>query len=234
MKKFLLMISAVMTLMISTAFAAEENNSESYKYISLNYDFSIQCPKVPKVVPAEIFFDDNTKKGDVLVFDYVVDDQGAYDVKRAWIFLFDAFNTNAVPNFNQDKKEIIDQYLTALQKNGYEGTALVNITKDNKGVFAITAKVIEIDEDDDGKPDATLETDQQSAVAFFRTASGRCVSIQLIGSNDLNDAALNNFRRALTTFEEVDLKAQNSKVNDKDQKKSDKKSDKKSKKDKKK
>ena len=224
-KKFFVSIFTVMILTAATVFAAESND-ETYKYISINYGYSIQCPKTPKVVPAEIFFDDNTKKGDVLVFDLEISEDGIYDVKRGWIILVDAFNTNAVPNFNQDSKGIIEQYLEKLQKNGYEGTTLVDIAKGNKGVLAITAKEIEIDTDDDGKPDDMLITDRQDAIAFFRATDGRCFSVQLTGSNGINDAAMSNFRKALSTFSVTDLtnKADNSNDN---------KNDKKSKKDKK-
>ncbi len=232
-KKIFTTFIALMILSTAVVFAADETSPEPYKYVSINYGYSIECPSTPRVVPAEIFFDDNTKKGDVLVFDFEVANDGSYNVKRAWVILFDAFNTNAVPDFNVAQKQLIDQYLTELQKQGYEGLTLVDITKDNKGILGITAKEIEIDEDGDGKPDGIATADYQSAVAFFRMSDNRCVAAQLIGSNDLNEAAVNNFRTALSTIKKVDLSAKNTEDNskDKDNKKS---KDKKSKKDKKK
>ena len=231
-KKVFTLLVVTMTLMTMTVFAAEDkSNSEdsnkdssSFTYTSLEYNYSIVCPKRPNIVTAAVYFDDDKYKGEVLIFD-----NDGYNVKRAWVILFDAFNTNAVPNFNVEKKEIIEQYLIALQKQGYIGTALIDINKDNKGVLAITAKEIDVDEDGDGQPDATLVTDHQEAITFFRMPDGRCVSLRLVGTDDLSEPAMNNFRKALTTFGDAASANQNS---DKDKKKT--KKDKKDKKDKKK
>ena len=193
-KKIATLILVVMTLMSVTVFAAEDKPT-SYIYTSPVYGYSIACPKRPNVVLASEFFDDDTKKGEVLIFENV-----EYEVKRGWIVLLDAFNSDVVPNFNTDPKEKIDEYLEALQVQGYEGIALVDITKDNKGALAITAKEIAIDEDGDGEPDGVAVSDHQEAIAFFRTPDGKCVSVWLMGTDDLNDAAMRNFRKALMTF----------------------------------
>ena len=226
LKKFFMSILAAMILTTVTVFAADEETKTdtSYKYISRTYNYSIMCPKRPNIVPASIFYDDNNKKGEVLIFE-----NEEYNVKRGWIILFDAFNTNAVPDFNKDAQNLIDAYLGRLQKNGYEGTTLININEQNKGVFAITALEIEVDEDGDGKPDATLTSDHQDAVTFFRMADGRCVSVELMGSDGLNEAAISNYRKALMTLRNAD-EADQSEINSKDKKDS---NDKKSKKDKK-
>lgn len=227
-KRIFTLMVAMLFLNLTTALAAEDATN-SYTYISRDYNFSILCPARPNVVPATIFFDDENIKGEVLIFE-----NEGYEVKRGWAVVVDAFRTDAVPDFNNESKEVIDKYLTDLQKNGYEGTALIDITNTNKGVLAITAKEIEIDEDDDGQPDATLTTDHQEAVTFFRSSDGRSFSIQLIGSNDINDAAMNNFRRALSTFSTDNLSNQNSQNEKKDDKKSKGKKDKNNKKSKKK
>ena len=117
--------------------------------------------------------------------------------------------------------------MIALQKQGYIGTALIDINKENKGVLAITAKEIDVDEDGDGEPDATLVTDHQEAITFFRMPDGRCVSLRLSGTDDLSEPAMNNFRKALTTFGDAASSTQNS---DKDKKKNKNKKDKKNKK----
>ncbi len=228
-KKIFPLMAAIMIFMTATVFAEEEQQNTNYEYISRDYGYSIICPKRPNVVAANVFFGEENMKGEVLIFENV-----EYEVVRGWVVLTDAFDSNAVPNFNTDSKDVIDKYLSELQRQGYEGTALVNITKDNKGVLAITAKEIEIDEDGDGKADGVAITDRQEAITFFRTSDGKCYSVQLIGTAGLNEAAMNNFRKALTTFKENGATIQNESKdkNDKNDKKD--KKDKKSKKDKKK
>lgn len=219
-KKTFALIAMIMTVLTMTAFAAKDKSKDKeedpnvFKYVSAEYNYSIDCPKRPHVVSAALFLEDSKYKGELLVFENV-----EYEVKRAWLVLMDAFNTNAVPDFNNDSKEILDKYLTELQKQGYEGTTLVDITKDNKGVLGITATEIEIDEDGDGQPDATLVTDHQEAITFFRMPDGRCVSVQLIGTDGLNEAAMSNFRKALTTFSDAKSVEQNSDSDDKKSKK---------------
>ena len=220
-KKIFITITALMVWLTATVFAAEENNTEPYNYISKENNFGIKCPKRPNVVPANIFFDDDTKKGEVLIFE-----NEGYEVKRGWLILTDAFNTMAVPNFNMASKELINQYITELQKQGYEDMQFINITNDNKGIFAVTAKEIEIDEDGDGEPDGVAIAENQAAITFFRMPDGRCFSVQMIGTNGLNDIDVNNFKAAISTITDAATASQ-SIDNDKKSKK-----DKKDKKDK--
>ena len=228
-KRLMMAVTALMVWLTATAFAAEENNSAEYVYVSKEYNFSIKCPKRPNVVPASNLLEDETKKGEVLV----LENEG-YEIKRAWIVLVDAFNTMAVPNFNMASKELINQYLTELKKQGYEDMQLIDISKDNKGVFAITAKEIEIDEDGDGKIDGVAVAEHQAAIAFLRLHDGRCFSVQMIGTNDINDVDVNAFKAALSTLGDS-LANQDSTGSDKKDKGSKKdKKDKKVKKDKKK
>lgn len=219
LKKIILMLTITLMSVLSTTYAAEDQSqsTESYEYVSRDYNYSIICPKRPNVVPASIVYDDPTKKGEVLVFE----NEGYY-IKRGWIFLFDAFDSTMIPNFNKDSKKLIDQYIEVKQKDGFEGLTLIEVTKGNKGVFGITAREIEIDEDGDGTIDGVAVADKQEAVVFFRSELGRCISVELMG-DDLNEAAIKNFRTALATYKDVNP----------NEKKSDDKKDKKSKKDKK-
>ena len=226
-KKIFSLMTALMMLMTVKVFAAED---DSFNYASQQFNYGIICPKRPNVVPANIFYDDETKKGEVLIFE-----NEGYNVIRGWVVIVDAFNTNAIPDFNRAPKNILEQYITELKKQGYDEMNLINITKDNKGIFAISAKEIEIDEDGDGKPDGVAISDHQEAITFFRTVDGRCFSIRLIGSAGLNDESVEEFKQALMTFRPTSAIIP---TNEKSDKKSDKKSkkdksDKKSKKDKK-
>ena len=223
-KKLFILTMALMVWLTATVFAAEDLNP--YTYVSQDNDFRINCPKRPNVVPASVFFDDNDRKGDVLIFE-----NDGYEVKRGWVVLVNAFNSNAVPDFNRASKELINQYMTELKKQGYEEMNLINITNDNKGILATTAKEVEVDEDGDGKIDGVAIN--QAMIAFFRMPYGRCFSVQLIGTNELDEKSINDFKAALSTISEGSI--ENQSANHKQDKKSKANSkDKKSKKDKKK
>ena len=226
-KRIFISIMALMIWLTATVFAAEENDNGEYIYTSRDYNFSIKCPKKPNVVPASILFEDNTKKGEVLIFE-----NEEYEIKRGWVVIVDAFNPNTVPDFNVASTSLIDQYIAELQKQGYENMSLVDITKSNKGLFAITAKEIEIDEDGDGKSDGVAIAENQAAITFFRMPDGRCFSVQMIGTNGINDSDISKFRAALSTISDGTVASQETPANDKKDKKD--KKEKKSKKDKKK
>ena len=215
LKKFLLMLTLSLLTMTGLTEAAD-----GFEYVSEEYHYSIVCPSEPKVLPLRVMYDDPSKQGEMLVFE-----SEGFDVKSGWVIMFDAFDTTMVPNFNNDSKKFIEQYIDAKKANeGYDVFQLIEVTKGNKGVLGVTAKEIEIDEDGDGTIDGVAIADHQEAIVFFRTTLGRCTSITLLGG-DVSEPAINNFRAALETFKEVT-------ANDKKDKKD--KSDKKSKKDKKK
>ena len=118
----------------------------------------------------------------------------------------DAFDNKEVPDFNKAKKKVLDEYLEKLRINeAYEYAEIGNIAKDNKAVFAVTAKEIEV-KDDNGEVEGVLEAETQNAIAFFRTKSGRCISIQFI-TDKIDDEAVANFRKSVMSFRDAtDLK----------------------------
>lgn len=193
-KKIFLLVT-LLTFLTSISFAAKKSEEFSYTYTSQEYHYSIECPKKPNVVPASVFLDDKSKKGEILIFENV-----EYNVVRGWLILVDAFNPNAVPDFNKSSKSIIEPYVKEIQKQGYEDAKVIELMKGNKGLFAITSKEIKIDEDGDGIIDGVATTDRQDAITFFRTSDGSCFSVQLVGSAGINDIAINNFMKALYTF----------------------------------
>ena len=209
LKKCVWMLAVMLLSAWATVYAAD---SEKYEYISSEYNYSVVCPKKPNVFPARLLYDDNTKKGEVLIFD-----SEGYTIKRGWVFLFDAFDSRLIPNFNKDSKKLIEQYIEAKKKDGFEKLDLVEVTKGNKGVFGITAKEIEIDEDGDGTIDGVAVAEKQSAVYFFRSPIGRCISVEMMG-DDIDDASMSEFRAAMQTYKDVDPNAKSS--DDKKSKKS--------------
>ncbi len=160
-------------------------SQEAYLYTSKEYGYSIYCPFKPLgVIPASVLYEG--KKGDILVFQ-----NQEYTILNGWVILVDAFDTDAVPDLNTVTEEEAADYLQKLMNsNGYEGISLVNISENNKGIFAITAKEVEIDTNGDGVPDMTAKADTQQAVTFFRSAQGRCFSVQLIDNPTLRPEAV--------------------------------------------
>ena len=178
------------------------NTREAYIHTSTQYGYTILCPYRPAgIIPASMLYED--KKGDVLIFE-----NDGYTIRHAWVVLVDAFDNKAVPDLNKISEEDAKSYLEKLMhSNGYEGISLVNLTKDNKGIFAVTAKEIEIDSDGDGVFDMTATAETQEAVTFFRTEKGRCFSVQLIDNPELRPEAVGAYQFGVSSLRELDSKA---------------------------
>ena len=182
--------------------AAAEAEKKMYSHVSREYGYGILCPAKPNVVPASMFYGDETKKGEVLIFD-----NDGYNVKHAWVVLVDAFDDNGVPDLNKLSEEEAKEQLTKIQQsNGYEGIALLNISENNKAIFAVTAKEVEIDTDGDGEPDTTAVADTQMAVSFFRGPKGGRYSVQLIDNPDLRQESIDEYQLGISSFKELDQK----------------------------
>ena len=166
-----------------------------YKYESKAFGYSIQCPKEPVgVIPASTFYEG--KEGEILVFE-----NEEYNIKSAWIILKNAFTDQSVPDLNKISDEDAGKLLQRIMKsNGYEGIMKVPVNDHNKGIYAVTAKVIEIDTDGDGKPDTTAEANSQMAVTFFRGADGERYAVELLENPELRDEALALYQKGVTTF----------------------------------
>ena len=199
MRKIFLLATFIFTLFTATAFAAE-NEKSFYEYTSEVYGFKIICPTKPAVVVNP--FEDPKQKGELLVFA-----NDGMKIIYGFQILLDAFDTKKVPNFNKDKKKIIDAYIENLKKdNAYEFVGVETVSRnskgvENKGVVLITAKEIEV-RDDNGEVTDTLVADEQTAFTFFRTRSGRCISIQQIAS-DFNEDNLKDYRNSVATYRDA-------------------------------
>ncbi len=170
---------------------------------SARYDYKILCPKEPLgVVPAKMFFNDNNKKGDVIIFETFGGD--IYNVKTAWVVLTDAFPADAFP----DLTKLSDEECTSLTKkiqesNGYLFVSMVDLPEKNKGIYAVTAKEIEIDEDNDGKVDGIAKSDTQTAVTFFRGQYGGRFCVQLIDNPDIRESAIVDYKNGVLSLTEL-------------------------------
>ena len=142
------------------------------------------------------------RKGDLLIFDYDNDD--VTQLKYAWLVTVDAFDTKKVIDFNKVNDKKFNEYLEQLKtSNGFETAVQLQLPNDNKGVFAVTAKEVEIDEDGDGIIDQTASADHQEIVVFFRSNKNRAFSIQLIQLPEIDENAFQYFKLGVSTFEDT-------------------------------
>lgn len=196
MKKIFLSLTLLLTFLTATAFAAEENLTEQgFEYTSQTYGFKILCPAEPKVVVNP--FENPKERGELLVFA-----NDGIKVLYGYQIKLDAFDNKSVPDFNKANKKTLDAYLEKLRINeAYEYAEIGNISADNKAVFAVTAKEIEV-KGDDGEVEGVLTAETQNAIAFFRTKSGRCISIQFI-TDKIDDEAVENFRKSVMSYQDA-------------------------------
>ncbi len=174
---------------------ATEENSVGFDYTSKTFGFKIMCPAEPKVVVNP--FPDPKKRGELLVFA----NDGA-TILYGYQIQFEAFDTNTAPDFNKAKKKTLDAYLEKLKiNNAYEDAIVDDVSEGNKGVFAVTAREIEV-KNSAGEVEGVAVAQTQNEVVFFRTKSGRCISIQLITTN-LNDEVVLNFRKSVATYKDA-------------------------------
>lgn len=166
-----------------------------YMYESTAYGYWIMCPQRPVgVIPANALFENS--EGEILIFD-----NEEYHIKYAWVVLSHAFSEDALPDLNTITPEETETLLKRIMgSNGYESITLVDLNNDNKALFAITAKEIEIDEDGDGVTDATATTDRQMAVLFFRGSNGGCYGLELIDNPDLRSTSVSTFLAGARTI----------------------------------
>lgn len=183
---------------ISAAAAVDDAKAAAielpYTYTSKEYGYTIKTPKKPNVIAANLLYEGKT--GEILIFD-----NEEYNIKKAWVVIKDAFDGSKVPDYNTMSADESKKYLKDLvASNGYEGAMLVPLANNNKAVYAITAKVLDVDTDGDGKPDATVTASSQNAVVFFRTPDKKCYSMLLIDNPELTDSAIEEFQQGLLTF----------------------------------
>ena len=202
MRKIFLSTLFILTLLSATVFAAEEPAKEEtgaggagYDYTSQTYGFRIVCPTKPTVVVNP--FEDPKERGELLVFA-----NDGMKVLYGYQIKFDAFDDKLTPNFNKDKKQLLEAYLEELKiKQAFEDASIAEVTRGNKGVFAVTAREIEIT-NDKGEVEDVAVAETQNQFVFFRTKSGQRISIQLI-VNELNEEVVTNFRKSVATFQDA-------------------------------
>lgn len=232
MRKVFFFITLFMMILTATAFAEEapaeetpaeeiEEEDEPYVYTSEDFKFTITCPIKPVAV-VQNPWQETEKRGEMLVFA-----NEGFDIQYGYVIQVNAFENDEVPDFNKGTIAAIGEYLSALKENnGFADAKLVNITKNNKGVAAITADKIDVIDPETGEVEGEFVADKQYIYTFFRTPEGRCISIQLISMN-FDKTSVNVYRGSVASFKD-NIKDKKSNKKDKKSKK-----DKKDKKDKK-
>ena len=227
MRKIFFLTALLMMILTATAFAedAPEQNAEPadepYIYTSEDFQYSIACPIKPLAV-VQNPWQDPAKRGEMLVFA-----NDGWNVQYAYMIQVNAFENDKIPDFNKADKKTIDEYLEALKKtNGFELAELVSITKDNKGVYAVTAQTIEVLNQETGEVEGEFVADRQDIFTFFRTPEGRCVSIQLLTA-DMDKVFVDTYRYGVASFKDnsvadkkADKKSKDKKSKDNKDKKS--------------
>ena len=176
-----------------------------YKYTSKRYGYSIVCPAKPTVVPLSVLFGDNTEKGDVLIFR-----SNGYDVTYGWIVMVDAFDEATLPpditkQSEDNQKAFIDKFM---KSSPYEFVRLTEVDG-RSGVYAVTAKEIEVDTNGDGKVDEVMTAESQMVRTFFRGAYGGRFGVMLMDNPKLTQQGIALYEFGLLTFQEWPSSMQN-------------------------
>ncbi len=191
-----------------------------YKYTSQRYGYSIVCPSKPTVVPLSVLFGDDSQRGDVLVFK-----SAGYDISYGWIVMVDAFDEETIPpdltkQSEEKQKAFIDKFMAS---SPYEFVRLTEVDG-RTGVYAVTAKEIEVDTNGDGKMDEVMAAESQMVRTFFRGAYGGRFGVMLMENPDITKEGESVYRMGILTFEEWPTKMQDGKnIDKKDKDKKDKK-----------
>ena len=226
MRKIFFLTALLMMIFTATAFAEETtpdpaqtdpeiNSGEPYVYTSEDFGYTIKCPIKPVAV-VQNPWPEPERRGEMLVF---VNE--GWDIEYAYMIQVNALN-DTVPDFNNGSVAAIGDYLIALKsKNGFAEADLVDITDDNKGVWAVTAEKIEVVNQETGEVEGELVADKKYIYTFFRTPEGRAISIQLISAS-FDKKYLDTYRFSVASFQDntgsPDKKAKKDKKKKKKQK----------------
>lgn len=175
------------------------DGSTYYLHISSKYGYMVICPKRPNVVIEASEFYGEPRQGEVLIFE-----NDGNNVKKAWGILKNDAEGSDLPDLNTLTQEQANKLLENMKLSaGYEGVALINISENNRGVFAVTGKNIEIDTDGDGVADAVAVADTQNAKLFFRGNHGGRFLVDLIDNPIPREESVIEFQRCLGSFNEL-------------------------------
>ncbi len=172
-----------------------------YKYTSQRYGYSIVCPRKPSVVPASMLFDEN-EKGDVLIFKSTGAGENTM-INYAWVIRPDAFDESVIPpDITKQPEEKQKEYIEKFMKSSpYEFIRLTEVDG-RAGVYAVTAKEIEVDTNGDGTFDEIMRAESQMIQTYFRGAYGGRFGVMLMENPDLTKDGIALYQLGVLTFQE--------------------------------
>ena len=194
--------------------ALQAYTDSGYKYPSQRYGYSIVCPTKPTVVPLSVLFGDSSEKGDVLIFK-----SNGYDIAYGWIVMVDAFDEATIPTDiirqpEDAQRAFIEKFKAS---SPYEFVRLTEVDG-RSGVYAVTAKEIEVDTNGDGKMDEVMTAESQMVRTFFRGAYGGRFGVMLMDNPKLTQDGIALYQFGVLTFQEWPTKMQDGKNVGKDKK----------------
>ena len=197
MRKIFLSLLMILILSTATVFAAESDSEKGFEYTSKTYGFKVMCPTECKtVVMPKGYLSDPNRQGERLIFA-----NDGMDILYGYEIILDAFDTNAVPNFNKDSKKILDKYIAKQKElNPYVVAEIIEVTKGNKGLFVVPATEVEY-KNENGEIE-TAQIEAPDAMIFFRSKSGRCIEFNLIAANP-DEEIFDNFRKSASTYQDA-------------------------------
>lgn len=183
---------------MSSEEALQAYTDSGYKYTSQQYGYSIVCPAKPTVVPLSLLSDSSGERGDVLIFK-----SSGYDIFYGWIVMVDAFNEETIPKDitsqpEEKQKAFIDKFM---ESSPYEFVRLTEVDG-RAGIYAITAKEIEVDTNGDGKMDEIMKAESQMVKTFFRGAYGGRFGVMLMDNPKLTQEGVGIYQLGVLTFQE--------------------------------
>lgn len=169
-----------------------------YKYTSPRYGYSIVCPVKPSVVPLSVLFDDEAEKGDVLVFK-----SEGMDISYGWIVMIDAFDEETIPaDIMTQPEEAQKAFVERFMENAPYSLVRLTEVDGRAGVYAITAKEIDIDTDGDGQMDDVMTAESQMVKTFFRGQYGGRFGVMLMDNPTITQQGEAYYQLGVLTFQE--------------------------------
>lgn len=193
LKRMFLTLMSVFALIAIFAIPKTSFAADGYLYTSDRFGYSIKCPQKPLAV-INLSILSPQEKGDVIIFE-----TDGHNPTKYWIVSPDAFSNDTFPDLDNLSDEAKKQLFTQLSvERGYETVTLVPINGHN-AIYAVTAKNIQVDTNNDGKPDKTITQDGQNIETYLKGAkSNYC--IVLSSKSDLTKADIDAYQYGLLSF----------------------------------
>lgn len=195
MKRMILSLMCVFTMMFAFSANAVFAASDGYFYTSNRFGYTIKCPQKPIAVMDLSIFSPQ-EKGDILVFA-----NDGYNLTKYWVVSPDAFTNDTFPDLdNISEQDAKDLFAHLMVDREYETVTLVPVNGHN-AIYAVTAKTIQIDSNKDGEIEQTIQAPQQSIETYLKgQKTNYCIVVTAKG--ELTQDDINAYQYGLLSFRE--------------------------------